>query len=297
MSNSNGIINRRRNPRQEQMRMQKILKMNATIDTAELKSPRKRANSECVESPSKKFKDQLNLGNDSTGSRNVESSPAAKKISSFSLKTNTFSTPKPKGSTEEVPKNKQLSRTLDDEKIERNLSKSWVDIIDDLAEQETELNDYVKRVVEKYKLDREEVLKNTECDVETLKKRQKLINYGKVTQEYKNYTESITKNKRKTYHPRTPNKFRKCSRRKFDGLIKKWRKQLHMWDETPEKLEAVAAADGESDDGDFNYDLSSIGNYTSPSNGSSQQEDFSLNKENEASGDVLELHVPNSEDL
>ena len=42
--------------------------------------------------------------------------------------------------------------------------------------------------------------------------------------------------KREPFHPKTPNKFRKCSRRKFDGLIKKWRKLLHVWDENPDLL-------------------------------------------------------------
>lgn len=50
------------------------------------------------------------------------------------------------------------------------------------------------------------------------------------------YVEILPRRNRESHHPKTPNKFRKCSRRKFDGLIKKWRKLLHVWDENPEAL-------------------------------------------------------------
>lgn len=79
-------------------------------------------------------------------------------------------------------------------------------------------------------------MKSTESDAECLRKRQKQINFGKVTPEYQRYIAAVDKHKREVYHPRTPNKFRRCSRRKFDGLVKKWRKALHVWDENPEAL-------------------------------------------------------------
>lgn len=62
------------------------------------------------------------------------------------------------------------------------------------------------------------------------------MNYGKVTSEYQRYILEIPRKKREPFHPRTPNKFRKCSRRKFDGQVKMWRKLLHAWDEDPEQL-------------------------------------------------------------
>ena len=95
---------------------------------------------------------------------------------------------------------------------------------------------FMDKVAAKYKLEKDVLMKNLECDTETLRKRQKRINFGKVTDEYKRYITALPRKERKPYHPRTPNKFRKCSRRKFDGLIKKWRKLLHVWDENPDAL-------------------------------------------------------------
>jgi hypothetical protein len=122
------------------------------------------------------------------------------------------------------------------EAIQRNLSKNWADIIEELEEQGKELNEYVEKVSMKYKIDQEKLLKNVESDAETLRKRQKKINFGKVTPEYQRYIQEVPRKERQPYHPKTPNKFRKCSRRKFDGLIKKWRKILHVWDENPDAL-------------------------------------------------------------
>lgn len=40
----------------------------------------------------------------------------------------------------------------------------------------------------------------------------------------------FTREKRTKGHPQTPDMTRKYSRRGFDGLIKIWRKQLHIFD-------------------------------------------------------------------
>ncbi|CAH8459928.1 unnamed protein product [Schistosoma mattheei] len=63
-----------------------------------------------------------------------------------------------------------------------------------------------------------------------LLRRQKDIDMGKVTERYAEYVLSIPKPERQKYHPRTPNKFRKVSRRAWDGMIRKWRKHLHDFD-------------------------------------------------------------------
>lgn len=130
----------------------------------------------------------------------------------------------------------RLANLDNSEAIAKNMSNNWGDILEELEVQTKELNEYVDKVSKKFNIDKEKLVKNMETDAECLRKRQKKINLGKVTPEYQRYILEVNKGKRRSYHPRTPNKFRRCSRRKFDGLIKKWRKQLHMWDEDPEGL-------------------------------------------------------------
>lgn len=120
--------------------------------------------------------------------------------------------------------------------MQRNLSTSWADIIEEHEQQTKELDEFVAKVCVKYTLDKEKLMKSLETNCDVLRKRQKQINYGKLTAEYQRYVLEIKKHKRKPFHPRTPNKFVKCSRRRFDGQVKKWRKLLHVWDESPDKL-------------------------------------------------------------
>jgi hypothetical protein len=79
----------------------------------------------------------------------------------------------------------------------------------------------------------ERVQKGRETDPRRLEQRQKQINMGKNTAGYAAYTKAVTRAERiqgDDRHPVTPNKTRECSKRSFDGLIKKWRKLLHKWD-------------------------------------------------------------------
>ncbi|XP_018326198.1 uncharacterized protein LOC108737673 [Agrilus planipennis] len=69
-----------------------------------------------------------------------------------------------------------------------------------------------------------------EHDPIVLKRRQKQIDFGKNTLGYDNYTKTVPKYKRKKEDPVTPDKTIKYSRRGWDGLIKKWRLQLHKFD-------------------------------------------------------------------
>ncbi|KAK0052026.1 histone RNA hairpin-binding protein-like isoform X1 [Biomphalaria pfeifferi] len=76
--------------------------------------------------------------------------------------------------------------------------------------------------------------KMMEEDAVRLARREKDISYGKATDAYKQYVQIIPKNLRSRdfkLHPRTPEKFKKCSRRSWDSQVKIWKRRLHTWAE------------------------------------------------------------------
>jgi len=78
-----------------------------------------------------------------------------------------------------------------------------------------------------------------ETDPVVLSRRSKQIEYGKNTLDYSEYTTTIHKEDRLRHHPKTPDMNRKYSRRAWDGLVRQWRCKLHIWDKSPEELDAV----------------------------------------------------------
>eukprot|EP00667_Euglena_gracilis_P011766 EG_transcript_12046 len=78
---------------------------------------------------------------------------------------------------------------------------------------------------------RAKVALQVETDERRLAQRQKQIEYGKVTHGYKCYIRVRPKEKRGKREPHTPVITQKCSKRSWDGQVKKWRKQLHKYDD------------------------------------------------------------------
>jgi len=60
--------------------------------------------------------------------------------------------------------------------------------------------------------------------------RKRQLSIGKNTWGYQNYIRAVCKNKRSSWHPRTPDAMERISKRRFNGKVKVWRRKLHFWD-------------------------------------------------------------------
>jgi len=69
-----------------------------------------------------------------------------------------------------------------------------------------------------------------ELSARRLETRQKQIDIGKNTTGYQCYFIQVPKEKRKRCDPQTPNIYQVCSKRSWDGQIRKWRRLLHKYD-------------------------------------------------------------------
>lgn len=90
-------------------------------------------------------------------------------------------------------------------------------------------------------IEKKQLEKGIEKDERRLRQRQKQIDNGKNTIGYERYCAMVPREERRLEHPFTPIKYQKCSKRSWDGQIRKWRRMLHQYDppnqENPEILE------------------------------------------------------------
>lgn len=70
-----------------------------------------------------------------------------------------------------------------------------------------------------------------EEDQHKIENRMKQIGFGKLTEGYINYTKFVPVCRRVRGDPRTPDPHQICSKRSWDGQIKKWRRALHAFDD------------------------------------------------------------------
>lgn len=68
-----------------------------------------------------------------------------------------------------------------------------------------------------------------ETDPDILSRRQKQIEYGKNTENYKLYASKVPLNSRRPRMPQTPDKKRKLSRKHWDSMVKRWKLNVHQW--------------------------------------------------------------------
>ncbi|GFN88599.1 histone RNA hairpin-binding protein [Plakobranchus ocellatus] len=72
----------------------------------------------------------------------------------------------------------------------------------------------------------------SEEDKVRLARREKDIAYGKNTDAYRKYIELVPRELRSENfkkHPRTPKKYKQCSRRSWDAQVKIWKRRIHAW--------------------------------------------------------------------
>ena len=91
-----------------------------------------------------------------------------------------------------------------------------------------------------------------EADEKKLASRQKQIDYGKNTIGYARYLEAVPRSARKHGDPWTPDKLQICSKRSWDGQVRKWRRVLHKYD--PDDLAALDADSGSDTDSPANFE-------------------------------------------
>jgi hypothetical protein len=91
-----------------------------------------------------------------------------------------------------------------------------------------------------------------ETDHHRIAQRQKQIDYGKNTLAYDAFVAAVPRSERRREHPATPPVTQLCSKRSYDGQVKKWRRMLHEFKakldtQTLKPLDALLPDDKDAD--------------------------------------------------
>jgi len=106
-----------------------------------------------------------------------------------------------------------------------------ITVAENAAQEEPEANAEEKMVVMEWKAKKQtKRMKERETDAKRLAARQKQIDIGMNTPGYRAFMATLVDGKSKAEAAKTPDKHQKCSKRSWDGQVRKWRRQLHVYD-------------------------------------------------------------------
>jgi len=88
--------------------------------------------------------------------------------------------------------------------------------------------------------------KPRELDEKRIAARQKQIDIGMNTDGYRRFMATVPAESRTKSHPRVPDVRQVCSKRSWDGQVRKWRRQLHDYDLSESAGQILNAADHEA---------------------------------------------------
>lgn len=77
---------------------------------------------------------------------------------------------------------------------------------------------------------KERKVKPRETDLKRLQARRKQLDIGMNTDGYRAWLQQVPAEKRNSTGPRIPDVFQVCSKRSWDGQVRKWRRELHAYD-------------------------------------------------------------------
>jgi hypothetical protein len=86
-----------------------------------------------------------------------------------------------------------------------------------------------------------------ETDQRRVDQRERQLRFGKETDGYLEFVKKVPLVDRLPEHPKTPEKTQKCSKRSWDGQIRRWRRQLHLFDPSEDGKKAAEDSLGESE--------------------------------------------------